>query len=86
MDTNDLQVKIKTPHDLVIDRKNNMRQQTPQTATIEYDSYLRDKSVTIAGNSAWQLGSTFVTLILGVKQFYKIEYYISMRVYILKPS
>jgi hypothetical protein len=40
LDTNEMQVKTKTPHDLVIERINNMRQQMPQTATIEYDSYL----------------------------------------------
>jgi hypothetical protein len=78
LDTNDLQVKTTTPHDLVIDRTNNIRQQTPQTATIEYESYLRDKPVTIAGHSAWQLESTSVTSLIPGKQFYKVDYYISM--------
>ncbi len=79
LDTNEMQVKTKTPHDLVIERINNMRQQTPQTATIEYDSYLRDKAVTIGSNSAWQLEYTaFTNLYFGGKTFYKTDYYISM--------
>lgn len=79
LDTNDMQVKIKTPHDLVIERINNMRQQMPQTATIEYDSYLRDKAITISGNSAWQLEYTgFTSLYFGGKNFYNRDYYISM--------
>src|SRR6266496_2772662 len=36
LDTNEMQVKTKTPHDLVIERINNMRQQSSQTATLEY--------------------------------------------------
>jgi hypothetical protein len=78
LDRSEMQVKTKTPHDLVIERINNMRQ--PQTATIEYDSYLQDKPVTIAGNSAWQLEYTaFNNLYFGGnKTFYNREYYISM--------
>jgi PsbP-like protein len=79
LDTNEMQVKIKTPHDLVIDRVNNMRQQMPQTATVEYDSYLRDRAVTIGSNSAWQLEYTaFTNLYFGGKTFYKTDYYITM--------
>jgi hypothetical protein len=51
----------------------------PQTATIEYDSYLLDKQITIAGNSAWQVEYTgFTNLYFGGKTFYKTYYYISM--------
>jgi hypothetical protein len=79
LDTNEMRVKTKTPHDLVIERINNMRQQMPQTATIEYDSYLLDKQITMAGNSAWQLEYTgFTSLYFGGKNFYNRDYYISM--------
>ena len=79
LDTNEMQVKTKTPHDLVIERITNMRQQMPQTATIEYDSYLLDKQITMAGNSAWQLEYTgFTSLYFGGKTFYNRDYYISM--------
>ena len=79
LDTNEMQVKTKTPHDLVIERINNMRQQMPQTATIEYDSYLLAKQITMAGNSAWQLEYTgFTSLYFGGKTFYNRDYYISM--------
>jgi hypothetical protein len=80
LDTNNMQVKTKTPHDLVVERINYMRQQNPQAAALEYDSYLRDKSVTIANNQAWQLEYTAVTSLnfAGTNQFYKTDYYIPM--------
>jgi hypothetical protein len=81
LDTNDMQVKTMTPHEMVIKRINQMSQQTPQADTIEYDTYLRDKPVVIAGSSAWQLEYTSVTsLYFGGKtnKFYNSDYYISM--------
>jgi hypothetical protein len=80
LDTNSMQVKTKTPHDLVVERINGMRQQNPLAATLEYDTYLRDKSITIANNPAWQLEYTAVTSLnfAGTNQFYKTDYYIPM--------
>jgi hypothetical protein len=80
LDTNSMQVKTKTPHDLVVERINGMRQQNPLAATLEYDTYLRNKSITIANNPAWQLEYTAVTSLnfAGTNQFYKTDYYIPM--------
>jgi PsbP-like protein len=71
LDTNDMQLKNKTPHDYVLDKINGFA-----TSTIG-EKYVKDKAVTFTNNTiqAWELDYTYP--FFGQKTVYNIEYFMT---------